>query len=214
MSISAATVRADWIARRRRTDGTPPRDGVPRRWTAAARVVAGALLVATLAAVATPRALAQSAVPEDEAKAAFIYNFAKFVEWPDEAFASGDAFIVGVVGDDPFAGVLDRVLRGKVVRDRPLAVRRIARAADVAGCHVIFVGEGRQLPDLLQALAARPVLTVGAREEFATQGGMIGFLVEDQRLRFEVNLDAAERANLRISSQLLKLATRVIRREG
>ena len=186
-----------------------------RTSTAAVRVVAGLMLVIAVgAAVATPRARAQSAVPEDEAKAAFLYNFAKFVEWPDAAFAGSNAFVVGVVGDDAFAAVVERVLHGKVVRDRPLTVRRVTRAADLGGCHVLFIGDGRQLGDVLQALAARPILTVGAREEFAPQGGMIGFLVDNQRLRFEVNLDPAARANLRISSQLLKLATRVIRHEG
>jgi hypothetical protein len=178
------------------------------------RIVAAALLVVLALAGSRP-ARAQSAVPEDEAKAAFIYNFAKFVDWPDDAFAGArEPFVVGIIGDDPFGAVVERVLRGKVVRDRPLTVRRVARPADLDGCHVVFIGEGRQLPDVLQALDAHPVLTVGARDEFAPQGGMIGFLIEDQRLRFEVNLDAAERANLRISSQLLKLATRVIRREG
>ena len=130
--------------------------------------------------------------------------------------AAGADTLIGVVGDDAFGAVLERVLRGKVVRDRPLAVRHLARAADLEGCHVVFVGqdEGRQLPDVIQALDARPILTVGERDNFATQGGMIGFLTENQKLRFEVNLEAAEHANLRISSQLLKLATRVIRREG
>ncbi len=172
------------------------------------------LLLAAFAAVVTPRALGQSAVREDEAKAAFIYNFAKFVEWPDEALASGGTFVVGVAGDDAFAAVVERVLRGKLVRDRPLAVRRVARAGDLDGCHVVFVGDGRPLAEVLHALDARPVLTVGGRDEFAPNGGMIGFLIQNDKLRFEVNLDAAERANLRISSQLLKLATRVIRREG
>jgi len=182
--------------------------------TKAARVVVAVMLVVGVGAgVRASRVRAQSAVPENEAKAAFLYNFAKFVEWPEDALARSD-FVVGVVGDDQFAAVMERVLHGKVVRDRPLIVRRVTRAGDLDGCHVVYVGDERQLPDVLQALVTRPVLTVGAREDFATQGGMIAFLVENQKLRFAVNLDAAERANLRISSQLLKLATRVLRREG
>jgi hypothetical protein len=177
------------------------------------RVLAALTIVAVFGAT-THVASAQAPVPEEDAKAAFLYNFAKFVDWPDDAFAAAnEPFLVGVVGDDAFAAVLDRVLHGKVVRDRPLAVRRIARPDDLAGCHVVFVGDGR-LPEVFQAVASRPILTVGQRDDFATKGGMIGFLVQDQKLRFEVNLDAAERANLRISSQLLKLATRVIRHEG
>jgi hypothetical protein len=175
-----------------------------RRMLAATALVAVALLSAARAA----------GVPEYELKAAFLYNFAKFVEWPEETFAADDPIVVCVVGEDPFGGALERSLAGKTVRDRAIVLRRVATAADVRHCHIAFVNvDAHDLPAMLRSLDDQPVLTVGDAEGFAERGGMIGFVTEDQKLRFEVNLDAAERVKLRVSSQMLKLATRVLKSE-
>lgn len=175
--------------------------------------LAVALVLATSA-----RAHPQAAVPEYEIKAAFLYNFAKFVEWPEDAFAASDgALVVGVLGDDPFGSLLERSLAGKTVHDHPLVIRRFARIADVQRqqCHLMFaaLADARELQSAVRALGGRPVLIVGDSEGFIERGGMIGFVMDDQKLRFEVNLDAVEAANLRVSSQLLKLAARILKRE-
>ena len=183
----------------------PPGRGRRRRVLATGLALAVALLGAV-------RVRADASVPEYELKAAFLYNFAKFVEWPEESLAGDTALAVCVLGDDPFGGTLERTLAGKTVRDHALVLRRFAKPADVRGCHVLFVNvDPRELTTTLRALEGRGALTVGDADGFAERGGMIGFVTDEQRLRFEVNLDAIERAKLRVSSQMLKLATRVLK---
>jgi hypothetical protein len=165
--------------------------------------------------VRVPRVRAQG-VSEHELKAAFMYNFAKFIEWPEDAFGGpDDPFVIGVLGDDPVGAMLERSLAGKTVRDRRLVTRRFGSVGELERCHILFIpaSEAQRLGATLQANARQPILTVGESDDFVQHGGIIGVLMEGARLRFVVNLDAAERANLRISSQLLKLATRVLRRE-
>lgn len=146
---------------------------------------------------------------EYQLKAAFIYNFVQFVDWPSGAFPDRTApFVLATVGDDPFQGALDRAVSGKAVGGHALVVRHFARGPDVKGCQLLFVPEGQeeQFAAALQKLASAPVLTVGETEGFARQGGMIRFYEEDNRLRFEINPAAAQKVGLRISSRLLKLA--------
>jgi uncharacterized protein DUF4154 len=155
---------------------------------------------------------------EYQVKAAFLYNFVKFVDWPASAFPpTGDAVVIGVIGNDPFGGILDQVLQGKTCcHDRKLVVRRFERIEHVSECHVLFISssEEARLADILQILNGASVLTVGEMGRFAERGGMIGFQRADNKLRFEINTDAASRAGLTISSQLLKLATRVIGKQN
>jgi hypothetical protein len=137
---------------------------------------------------------------EYELKAAFLFNFAKFVDWPPNAFASPDAsFLVCVLGTDPFGGALDDALRGKVIAEHPARVSRIKRVADITGCQILFVAasESHLLPE---------VLVIGETNDFASSGGAIQFTLEDNRVRFFINPDAADRAGLKISSKLLALA--------
>jgi hypothetical protein len=156
--------------------------------------------------------LAVAAAPEYQVKAAFLFNFAKFVDWPEAMLARNSSMNVCVLGDDPFGAILNRTVEGKTVHDRPIRVARLVDAGDVSHCHVLFisVSEQRELPRLLPVLAGLSILTVGETESFVQNGGMIGFTSDADRVRFEINNDAAERAGLHISSQLLKLATRVI----
>jgi hypothetical protein len=167
-----------------------------------------AVLVAVLSAIAPHLA---AAAPEYQVKAAFLYNFAKFVEWPAETLQGASALRVCVFGGDPFGPALPATLQGKTVQERPVVVARPTTVADMAACHILFVGssEDHEVPRLLPSLAGSGVLTVGESQEFARQGGMITFHRDGNKVRFEINADAAERAGLRISSQLLKLATRV-----
>lgn len=160
----------------------------------------------------TARAAPRSAA-EYQVKAAFLYNFAKFVEWPAKAFAGpGDSFVIGVLGEDPFGAVLEETVRGKSVHEKPLVVKRFARVQDAVNSHVLFISsseEGR-LSQIVASLGHAPILTVGEMDRFAEQGGLIGLRVDAEKVRFDINLDAAQRTGLTMSSQLLKLA-RVVR---
>ena len=147
---------------------------------------------------------------EYHVKAAFLYSFTKFVEWPAEAFASpGAPIAICILGDDPFGDFLDVAVKGKIIRDRPLAVYRIAAAPSGHECKILFIAasERRRMPALLASVVSYGVLTVGDTAEFTAEGGVIGLKRDGDQIRLSVNLTAAERANLRISSRVLSLAT-------
>ena len=152
---------------------------------------------------------------EHEVKAAFLYNFAKFVKWPADG-GPGKTFVVAVLGEDPFGAVLDRTFAGKTLAERPVEVRRLAVADESADVQLLFVSasERARLPQVLKALEGRSVLTVGELDRFDEKGGMIAFRVRDDVVRFDVNLAELERARLKMSSQLLRLAQRVLAPEG
>ena len=169
------------------------------------RLAAGLCLV--VASLAPARA-----VDEYELKGAFLYNFAKFVHWPPEAFeTSGDQIVLCLL-DDPSRGALERSVSGKTAQDKVFSVRNVSGADELAGCHILFVGASSPShgSKLLDRARDHHVLTVGESDRFALLGGVIGVFMEGSRVRFEVNADAAERAGLQISSQLLELATHVI----
>jgi hypothetical protein len=146
-------------------------------------------------------------------KAAFLFHFAQFVEWPREVLDVGGAPLTYcTVGEDPFQGALEATLNGKRIDTHPLQVRHFKQIQDVQGCQVLFIGtQKKPIADLLAALESSPVLTVGDSEHFVEQGGMIGFCLEDKKMRFEINLRAAENAKLKVSARLLALAKDVIR---
>ena len=149
-------------------------------------------------------------------KAGFLYNFAKFVRWPDTAFDSPDAPLsLCVIGDDPFGDDLNG-LSSRKVRGREIAVARDIRTQEAVRCHVLFVSASLrgELEPVLDAVRSRHVLTVGDVSGFAQAGGMINLVTDEGRVRFEVNPTAADRAGLRISSDLLSLATIVDERNG
>jgi hypothetical protein len=146
---------------------------------------------------------------EYQVKAAFLYNFAKFVDWPAEAFAgSNGRLIIGVIGDDPFGGALDQAINGKAINGRPLVVRRLKWSQDLRSCHIIFISssERQRLPQIIQNLKGASVLTVGDMGQFNQHGGIINFILEANKVRFEINSRGADQARLRISSKLLALA--------
>lgn len=145
---------------------------------------------------------------EYEVKAAYIFNFAKFVEWPPgKSQGAGAPMNVCVVGRDPFGSALEAI-EGKVVGGRRIQVRRNPPPQTPGGCAILFVSgsESQQLGRILENLDNSNVLTIGDTEGFAEKGVMINFFMEEKRVRFEINPRAAGRAGLRISSNLLKLA--------
>ena len=147
---------------------------------------------------------------EYQVKAVYLYNFAKFIEWPEESGpGTTSPLFLGVLRHEPMAEVLEQVTRGQSVRGRAVRVLRTARVEELKDCHILFIGaaEEKQLVELLRAVGNRSVLTVGEGERFAHVGGVINFTLQDNKVRFEINLDAADRARLKISSKLLRLAT-------
>jgi len=142
---------------------------------------------------------------EYEVKAAYLYQFGRFVRWPSN---SGSGFSICILGYDPFGSLLDSTVEGETVDGKRLSVRRISSAPQAADCRILFISssEQRRLGSILAALAGQPVLTVSDLPDFCDHGGMIQFVVEGERVRFAVNRDAAERANLTFSSDLLRVA--------
>lgn len=142
-------------------------------------------------------------------KAAYLYNFTKYVEWPPEAFASPEApLLICIAGDNPFGKALTSLV-GKRVDNRPVEVRLLPTATGIEHCHVLYLGQVDQgrFKAWLAKLGPLPILTVGDSGDFALAGGMIGLVKTNQRIRFTINLAATRLAGLRLSSQLLKLAT-------
>ena len=144
-----------------------------------------------------------------QVQAAFLFNFAKFVTWPDDTFErSGNTMIIGILGEDPFGAILEETVRDKTIMGRKLSVKRFGRVQDAMNSHILFLSaseEGR-LPQTIKALEKTTVLTVSDMDQFAERGGMVAFTAEDQKVRFNVNVGAVDRAGLKMGSQLLKLA--------
>ena len=151
--------------------------------------------------------------PEYLIKAAYLYNFALFVEWPADAFKAANApLVIGVVGADPFDVALDRTIQNKRINRRPLVVRRLQWGQDLKRCHILFVSssESAKASDLATRLGGLPILIVGETPGFARRGGTINFTIDDNKVGFEVNVNAAKRSRLNISAKLLNLA-RIVR---
>ncbi len=178
-----------------------------------ARAVVATLALGATLVRAQPEPTPTPASPSEyEVKAAFLYNFARFVEWPAEAGHDPAApFVIAVLGHDPFGPILDETVAGKTVGGRPIEVRRVSRPDEAREAQIVFVSpsERPNVAAILKALERPGVLTVGDTDGFAVQGGAINFTVHARRVRFEINPAAAEQARLKMSSQLLKLATLV-----
>ena len=171
----------------------------------------GVFLLALVVALATSTALRAGAPPtanEDAVKAAFIYNFALFVEWPGEAEHTGP-FVVGVLGDEAFADVLAGATRGKTPNKRPVQVRRLTAVDDPRTCQLIFIGAAADKQGVvLRRARGFPVLTVGETVDFLRDGGIIRFVIENDQLRFQIHPAAAAASGLRIDPQLKRVALR------
>lgn len=157
----------------------------------------------------------EKASVEYKIKAAYLLNFAKFVEWPTNRFPTATSPIkVGVLGKDPFGADLDRIMAERVIERRKFEIIRASETEASLACHIVFVSssERRQFPQIIETLHKANVLTVGEHEQFLQQGGIIRFFIHDDpvqsesTVRFEINAPAAEKAGLRISSKLLQIA--------
>ena len=146
---------------------------------------------------------------EYEVKAAFLFNFTKFVEWPPKVFPDANApFIIGVLGEDPFGDALEKTLSGQVVKGRRVEIRRSRRPEELQNCHILFISqsEGEAIAGILDSLKGKSILTISDAEAFAGSGGIIGFIKQENKIRFEINTEAAAKAHLEISSKLLALS--------
>ncbi len=147
---------------------------------------------------------------EYQVKAAFLLNFTKFIEWPPSAFDDAHSPIaICLFGDDPFDGALNQLVEGEVVNGRKMAVQKIRRAPAPKSCQVVFIGRAEKEAVKILGGLGPGVLTVGEGEDFLRDGGMIAFVLENHRVRFEINQGAASNAELSLSSRLLNVAKAV-----
>jgi len=165
-----------------------------------------------IAAVATGTAHAQREAPETSVKAAFLYKFANYVEWPANAFASPSApLVIGVAGADEIAADLERIAPGRSVAAHPVTVRRLREGESLRGVHILFVGRKEAAAaELIRAAREQGVLTVSEGDRGLETGSAINFVTAGERVGFEVSLDAAEKSGHRISSRMLAVARRVV----
>jgi hypothetical protein len=172
------------------------------------RVAAAAVLTTSMMlSNAFPFAL-QEPTTDYQVKAAFLYNFAQFVEWPSQAFPrTNSPFTICTVGD-PFPGALEKIIRGETLDYRPLVARRLASGDNIRACQIIYIAasERRRTAEILAAAKAEPILTVGETDEFMNRCGIIRFVQKANQIHFQINPEAAQRASLKISSRLLQLA--------
>jgi uncharacterized protein DUF4154 len=174
-------------------------------------------LLPLLLLIAAPNTRAQDSVSSEYLiKAGFMYNFANLVQWPASSFAQSDSSItIAILGEDHFGPVLDRVLEGKKVNGRSFVIRRLRSISELQkmtgnpkDCQILYVSSSEiaHEADVLQMVKGAPILTIGEIPGFARSGGIINLVLEDNRVRFEVNVDAAKQSDLSISSRLLALA--------
>lgn len=162
--------------------------------------------------VAAAVATEVSPTREFQIKAAFLYNFAQFVEWPPNTFETDESpLVIGILGMDPFGTFLDDLVKGERVNGRTLLVERYATVDEMGECHVLFVSgsEGNRIDEVATRLKGRHILTVCDWEAYARQGAIVWFAMERNRVRLRINLDAAKAAGLTISSKLLRSAETV-----
>ena len=176
------------------------------------RLIVAVLLSLSLVAGANAQSSASAATSEYLIKAGFIYNFAQLVQWPSAAFSQADSpIVIGILGTDPFGTSIDRVVENKKLDGHNLVVKRLRWSRDLKDlteCNILFVSlsEREHISDVINMVKWLPILTIGETPGFATRGGIINLTLEDNKVRFEVNIGAAKQANLNISSRLLALA--------
>ena len=170
------------------------------------RVAISALL---LCAVAFHAARAAAPPNEYALKSVFLYNFCRFMDWPDAAFGGpNDPIVIGVFGEDPFGPLLDEAVRGETFRGRSIRIEHYRSAREIGRCHLLFVGasEAGRLNEILSAVAGRSIVTVGESEEFIERGGMIALVADRNRVRLVMNPQTLRAARIDVSSKLLRVA--------
>jgi hypothetical protein len=172
------------------------------------------LLVNVAASSALAAGAVQSRPPtEPEVKAAYLFNFGRFVRWPAGTLDQDDAFAICVLGKDPFGRALDTTVSGETIDGHRILTRRLQAIDERAGCHILYIGltDAARLTSVLNALAGAPVLTISDMPRFTERGGMIQFVSVTGRVRFEINVAAAEKEGLVPTADLLRVATSVRR---
>jgi hypothetical protein len=168
------------------------------------------LFLSAVAMMLAPEKIrAQAEVPKEyQIKAAFLFHFAQFVEWPYLDSTNADtSFRIGVLGDNPFGSALNEIVKGETIANRPVTILYSHHAEDLKDCQIVFISKSEKahLPRVLDELKGGKILTVSEIENFAKSGGVINFYLENDKVHFEINPNAAEREKLKISSQLLQL---------
>jgi len=146
---------------------------------------------------------------EYDLKAAFLFNFAQFVDWPAEAFPQTNTpFVIGVLGQDPFGKSLEQIVANESIRNRKIVIRRYRDVREIDLCHILYISESEtaRLDRIFEFLSGKSILTVGETDRFTKRNGMISFLVVQNKLRMRIHLEAAKAAKLTISSKLLRQA--------
>jgi hypothetical protein len=172
-----------------------------------------AVLLCLMLTEGRERSRAQATAEEYQVKAAFLFHFAELVDWPPDALAGRDnSLFICTFGSDPFQGALEAIVQGKTVANRVVRILHLTQPKDMQACQIVFFGkaQSKNIPTLVAVLQQAPVLTVGESPGFLEAGGMILFVLEKDKVRFEINLVAAESARLRIGSRLLILAENVM----
>lgn len=170
-----------------------------------------AVLLAAIAGALAPGVVTAQETIEPDIKATFLYNFTRFIEWPGLPTPGSAPFRICVIADATMEQAIKRTVEGEVVQGRPLVMTQPQTPQEGAGCQILFVGhtEHQRAATLLAAVRDLPVLTVGDSSHFVEQGGTIQFVLVDNRVRFDVNLRSAQRANLKVSANLLRVARKV-----
>jgi hypothetical protein len=167
--------------------------------------------------VAAPAAVATVKLSEYQVKAAYLYNFARFIDWPAQTFPTKeDPVIIGVLGEDPFGPLLEKTIGTNTISGRRILIQRLDISSDYKKCHILFISrsETEGLTTILQKLKGLTILTVSEVEKFAQRGGMINFNMVEDTVKLEINRQAAEQAGLQVSSRLLGVATIVKTTQG
>ncbi len=145
---------------------------------------------------------------EYQVKAAFLYNFAHFIEWPASVLPTPETpFRIGILGDDPFQGAMEATVQGETIGGHPIEVLHSKKAGDLESCQIIFISrsERAHLANILAGLDSKPILTVSETDGFCRESGGINFFIQGAKVRFEINAAAVKRRHLKLSSQLLSL---------
>lgn len=147
---------------------------------------------------------------EYEVKAAFLYNFAKFVTWPSvRNDVSDSSFVIGILGKDPFGNVIEQVMGNKTVLGKQIQIIRYQTINQLQYCHILFISDSEKghIRSVLKSVSGQPILTVSDMDDFVETGGMIRLYVDNNKIRFEINVHVSEQAHLKLSSKMLHLAT-------
>jgi hypothetical protein len=175
--------------------------------------VVAAIVLGGLAMIAGDDAVGAPVLSEYQVKALFLFNFAKYVDWPTNAFGDDNApIVIGLVGDDAFGDDINRVVSGKTINNRPVVFKHVSGEQEYRTCHILFVSasERDHLQTILDAVKDTAVLTVGETDGFLALNGMINFAKKENKIRLEINLLPAQQANLKLSSKLLSVADVVL----